>query len=120
MKIKYLLAASVATIGTAVVMPAPLAAQQITSGIEGTVSGADGVPLTGATVVVTDTRTGQSRTLSTDTDGTFRAGSLVPGGPYTVTATAAGFEGQSVEEPVHYGFRQHFVRFRTSFGLRRQ
>ena len=45
MKIKYLLAASVATIGTAVVMPAPLAAQQITSGIEGTVSGADGVPL---------------------------------------------------------------------------
>ena len=98
MKIKYLLAASVATIGTAVVMPAPLAAQQITSGIEGTVSGADGVPLSGATVVVTDTRTGQSRTLSTDTDGTFRAGSLVPGGPYTVTATADGFEGQSVED----------------------
>ncbi|GMN13836.1 carboxypeptidase regulatory-like domain-containing protein [Altererythrobacter sp. MTPC7] len=98
MKIKYLLAASVATIGTAVAMPAPLAAQQITSGIEGTVSGADGVPLSGATVVVTDTRTGQVSTLRTDTDGSFRAGSLVPGGPYTVTATAAGFEGQSVED----------------------
>ncbi|WBY17356.1 carboxypeptidase regulatory-like domain-containing protein [Erythrobacteraceae bacterium WH01K] len=98
MKIKYLLAASVATIGTAVAMPAPLAAQQITSGIEGTVSGADGVPLSGATVVVTDTRTGQVSTLRTDTDGSFRAGSLVPGGPYTVTVTAAGFEGQSVED----------------------
>ena len=98
MKLKYLLAASVATIGTAVVLPAPLAAQQITSGIEGTVSAADGAPLAGATVVVTDTRTGQSRTLNTDNDGSFRAGSLVPGGPYTVTTTAAGYEGQSVED----------------------
>ncbi len=98
MKLKYLLAASVATLSTAVVLPAPVAAQQITSGIEGTVSAADGGPLTGATVVITDTRTGQSRTLTTGASGAFRAGSLVPGGPYTITATADGFEGQTVED----------------------
>ena len=97
MKLKYLLAASVASLGTAVVMPAPVSAQQITSGIEGTISTTDGTPLAGATVVVTDTRTDQTRTLTTDSDGSFRAGSLVPGGPYTITATANGYEGQSVE-----------------------
>ncbi|MDC0886739.1 carboxypeptidase-like regulatory domain-containing protein, partial [Altererythrobacter sp.] len=90
MKLKYLLAASVAGLTTAVVLPAPVAAQSITSGVEGTVADANGTPVAGATVVVTDTRTGQARTLTTGSDGAFRAGSLVPGGPYTITATATG------------------------------
>ncbi|ABC64327.1 TonB-dependent receptor [Erythrobacter litoralis] len=98
MKLKYLLAASAAGLTTAVVLPAPVAAQQITSGVEGTVTDDTGTPLAGATVVVTDTRTGQSRTLTTGADGSFRATSLVPGGPYTVTATAAGYEGQTIED----------------------
>lgn len=98
MKLKYLLAASAAGLTTAVVLPAPVAAQQITSGVEGTVTDDSGAPLAGATVVVTDTRTGASRTLTTSADGSFRASSLLPGGPYTVTVTAAGFEGQSIED----------------------
>ncbi|WP_435416885.1 TonB-dependent receptor [Parerythrobacter aurantius] len=98
MKLKYFLAATAASLTTAVVLPAPLAAQQITSGIEGTVTDDSGAPLAGATVVVTDTRTGQSRTLVTGSEGQFRVDSLVTGGPYTVTATSGGFEGQTIEE----------------------
>ncbi|NNC53004.1 MAG: hypothetical protein HKO08_08185 [Erythrobacter sp.] len=97
MKLKYALAASVAGLTTAVAMPAPVAAQQITSGIEGTIADQNGAAIPGATVIVTDTRTGQTRTLTAGADGTFRATSLVPGGPYTVTATADGFQGQTIE-----------------------
>ena len=55
---------------------------------------------------VTDTRTGQSRTLTTGSDGQFRVDSLVTGGPYTVTATADGFEGRAARA-VDAGEPQH-------------
>lgn len=97
MKIKYLLAASVVSLSTAGLMATPAAAQQITSGVEGTVSDAEGNPVSGASVTITDNRTGSSRTLSTGGSGSFSAQGLVSGGPYTITATAPGFEGQSIE-----------------------
>ena len=98
MKLKYLLAASAVSLtASAGMIAAPAAAQSITSGIEGRVVNETGGPVQGATVTVTDTRTSQSRTLVSDPDGTFRTASLVPGGPYTVTVTADGYEGQSVE-----------------------
>ncbi|GFZ99589.1 Oar protein [Blastomonas marina] len=97
MHLKHFLAASVAGIGIATLAAAPAAAQQITSGIEGTVEGADGVAIPGATVVIRDTRTGRTQTSTTGNDGRFRAESLTAGGPYTITATAPGFEGQTVE-----------------------
>ncbi|MGB7372974.1 carboxypeptidase regulatory-like domain-containing protein [Pontixanthobacter sp.] len=97
MKLKYLLAASVVSLSATAMMAAPASAQQITSGIEGQVTDADGAGIPGATVVVTDTRTGRASTLTADASGSFRVSSLVPGGPYTITATAAGYEGQSVE-----------------------
>ena len=99
MKFKYLLAASAVSLtATAAMVAAPAAAQQITSGIEGRVVSESGAGIGAATVTVTDTRTGQTRVLTTDADGSFRVGSLVSGGPYTVTATADGYEGQSVEQ----------------------
>ncbi|GGD86486.1 Oar protein [Tsuneonella deserti] len=98
MKIKYLLAASVVSLSAAAILPAPAAAQQITTGIEGTVTDADGNPLPGATVTITDTRTGATRTITTGANGTFSATGLVTGGPYTVSANAAGFEGQTVSD----------------------
>lgn len=97
MKLKYLLAASVVSLSAAATIATPAAAQQITSGIEGTVSDEAGAAIPGATVTIVDTRTGQTRTLTAGDNGGFRVGSLVPGGPYTVTATAPGFEGQTVE-----------------------
>ena len=87
MKFKYLLAASVAGLASnAVIAPGSAIAQQITSGIEGTVNDENGNPIAGATVVVTDTRTGASRTIVTQAGGQFTATNLTVGGPYTVTA----------------------------------
>ena len=97
MQLKYFLAATAASLSIAASIAAPAHAQQITSGIEGIVNDDAGAPVAGATVVVTDTRTGQSRTLTADNNGFFRTGGLVTGGPYNVTATAPGYDGQTVE-----------------------
>ncbi len=98
MKIKYLLAASIVSLSAAATIATPAAAQQITSGVEGQVTDTSGNALSGAMVTITDTRTNQVREATTDGEGNFRVQSLPPGGPYTVTVTATGFEGQSVEE----------------------
>ncbi|WP_298471631.1 TonB-dependent receptor [uncultured Erythrobacter sp.] len=97
MKLKYLLAASVVSLSAAATIATPAAAQQITSGVEGQVTDAEGNSLPGAVVTVTDERTGSTRTSTAGSNGNFRIQSLQPGGPYTVTVTASGFEGQTVE-----------------------
>ncbi|GAA0269655.1 TonB-dependent receptor [Alteraurantiacibacter aestuarii] len=97
MKIRYYLAASMASLATSMVMAPQVAAQQITSGMEGEIESADGSPIAGATVTIVDERTGQQRTVTTGNAGRFSVGSLTPGGPYTITATANGFEGQSLQ-----------------------
>ncbi|TCD04799.1 hypothetical protein EYB45_04415 [Erythrobacteraceae bacterium CFH 75059] len=97
MKLRYLLAASVASLSAAgVLAPAVTMAQEITSTIQGTVLDDSGNPVAGATVIVTDTRTGASRTSVTGAAGTFVVQNLVTGGPYTVSANAEGLEGQTV------------------------
>ena len=98
MHLRYFLAASAASLSLACGLAAPVAAQQITSGIEGTLTDAEGAPLAGGTVVVKDTRTGATRTLLTGPSGSFNASGLVVGGPYEVTASAPGFEGQSLKD----------------------
>lgn len=97
MQIRYYLAASAAALSIATVVATPALAQQITSGIEGTVVDDTGAPVVGATIEVTDTRTGNTRTISTGSTGSFNATGLTTGGPYTVTVNADGFEGQSIE-----------------------
>ena len=42
----------------------------------------NGAPISGATVTVTDTRTGATRTITTGGNGVFTAENLVTGGPY--------------------------------------
>jgi hypothetical protein len=97
MQLRYYLAATAASLSLACGLAAPAAAQQIVSGIEGTVTDDAGEPLPGASATITDTRTGATRTLTTSNNGSFRANNLVTGGPYTITVTAPGFEGQTVE-----------------------
>lgn len=96
MKLKYLLAASVVSISAAAILPAPVMAQQITTSIQGNVVDDAGTPVTGAEVIVTDTRTGASRTSVTGSGGSFVVQNLTTGGPYTVSATAGGYEGQTI------------------------
>ena len=98
MKIQYLFAASVISLSAVALAPSPAAAQQITSGIEGTVLDEAGNPIPGATVTVTDTRVGAERTITTGGGGTFVASGLVTGGPYTVSANAPGYEGQTISD----------------------
>ncbi len=97
MQLRYFLAASAAALSIASVVAVPASAQQITSGIDGTVSDASGNAISNATITVTDTRTGSERVLTSDGSGGFRVGNLVTGGPYVVTVKANGFEGQTVE-----------------------
>jgi hypothetical protein len=68
-----------------------MAQSQATTGqIVGTVKNPNGELVPGATVTVTNTETGQTQTLTTNDDGSFRAVSLQPGN-YTVEVTAQGF-----------------------------
>ncbi|HEX9807094.1 MAG TPA: carboxypeptidase regulatory-like domain-containing protein, partial [Alteraurantiacibacter sp.] len=97
MKLKYYLAASVAGLTMAMAAAVPAHAQQITSGIQGRVADEAGSAISGATVTITDTRTGSSRTITTGGNGTFTTTGLVTGGPYTVAVTADGYEGQTIE-----------------------
>lgn len=97
MQLRFFLAASAASISLACSLAAPVHAQQITSGVQGVVVSDDGAAIAGATVEITDTRTGATRTLTTDATGLFRADGLVTGGPYTISAAASGYEGQQVE-----------------------
>lgn len=95
---KHALAASVATLSLSTVLATPAAAQQITSGFDGTVTDVDGTPLAGAQVTITDTRTGATRSTTASADGNFRQINLITGGPYTIVATAPGFESQTLND----------------------
>ncbi len=78
---------SVLAVLTAIMMlAAPVAgnAQETTSTIRGTVSAPDGSRASGDTVTITDTRTGTTRTVSTNDKGAFAVRGLAVGGPYTI------------------------------------
>jgi outer membrane receptor protein involved in Fe transport len=85
-------AARTRAFGAAVaILWATLAAAQGTTGsIAGRVIDESKAALPGVTVTITDVETGQSRTLTTDAQGRYRADALVPG-KYAVTAELPGF-----------------------------
>ena len=56
------------------------------------------LPLPNAQVTVTDTRTGNTQEYTTNAQGLFSAQNLTTGGPYTISATASGYQGQTVEQ----------------------
>ncbi len=95
-----------------------LARSQATTGIiEGVVSDPDGSPIPGATVTVTNTDTGFTRTVFSQRNGRFYA-PLLPLGPYTLTVTVDGFAefnreglrvtvGQRVDIESHSSWRRY-------------
>lgn len=90
-------AIAITTALAAVVAPTPVLAQQTTSDVRGVVTDEAGAPVSGATVTIVNTSTGVSRTATTDSAGRFSAQNLSVSGDYAVTATAPGYQGQSVE-----------------------
>ena len=97
MKLKYLLAASVVSLSASAMVAVPGVAQEVTSAIQGTVTTETGDPVPGAEVVVTDTRTGRSSTVTTSSNGGFSVRSLEVGGPFTVVANAPGYQAERAE-----------------------
>ena len=73
----------------ALVAPATAMAQETTSTIRGTVT-ANGTPVPNATVEIVNVPSGTTSTVTTDASGSFNAGGLRVGGPYSVTVRAAG------------------------------
>src|SRR6185369_9341772 len=71
-------------------------AQILTGTIQGTVQDANGAVVPGATVVLKNTETNSSRTVSTDEQGFFTAPQLQPGN-YSVTVSKQGFA--TAEDP---------------------
>jgi len=92
------LSGTAATVLAAVALTPAAHAQQTTSDIRGQVADANGAPLAGATVSIIDSRTNQARSFTTNSDGQFATRSVPIGGPYIVTATADGFQGQTNEQ----------------------
>ena len=64
---------------------ASVLAQDTTSAIRGSITGADGNPQANTTIVIEDTRTGSRRVLESNANGAFYATNLPVGGPYRVT-----------------------------------
>lgn len=73
-------------------MPFFLKAQVTTSNISGVVLSEKNEPLVGATVVALQEATGSRYTTTSQSGGRFSFPNVVPGGPYSITATYAGLE----------------------------
>lgn len=68
---------------------------QTTAAIRGLINGPDGTPAGNTTVVITDTRTGSSRTLTTAPNGAFNVRGLSVGGPYSIAIDSPVFSDQT-------------------------
>jgi len=72
-------------------------AQQTTSEITGYVLDFEGNPVAGASVTIVHVPSGTRAATTTNAAGQFSASGLRVGGPYTVSASAGGYEGAAVE-----------------------
>lgn len=72
-------------------------AQSTTSTINGVVASDAGAPISNATILIVDSTTGFTRTVTTDANGQFSVRNLSVGGSYDVSVTGAGFQGERVE-----------------------
>lgn len=75
---------TVLSAAVALVVAAPALAQNTTAAIGGQVTGADGKPISGASVSILHKESGSSNKLLTDAEGRYAARGLRVGGPYTI------------------------------------
>ncbi|NQY97876.1 MAG: TonB-dependent receptor [Henriciella sp.] len=94
---KLLSGVAAASIMTAAIV-APAEAQVTTSEVSGSVATESGTALSDALVTVTNTATGLTRSTRTSSTGNFSIRSLPVGAGYSVTVTADGFQGRTVED----------------------
>lgn len=94
---KLLSGVAAASIMTAAIV-APAEAQVTTSEVSGSVATESGAALSDALVTVTNTATGLTRSTRTSSTGNFSIRSLPVGAGYSVTVTADGFQGRTVED----------------------
>jgi hypothetical protein len=73
-------------------------AQVTSSSMTGTIKGADGSPMPGATVKAVHTPSGTSYTTATNSNGLFTIPAMRVGGPYTVTITYVGYKPTSFSD----------------------
>jgi outer membrane receptor for ferrienterochelin and colicin len=92
------LAGGVAFAAISVALTPVAFAQATSSGVQGTVSNADGSPASDATVTVEDTRTGLTRSVIATSSGAFDIRGLNVGGPYTITVSAPGEQSTQVTD----------------------
>jgi len=98
---------------------APLAfAQIVSSGLTGIVSDKGGKPVAGATVTATHSPTGTTYTATTSVEGRYNFRGMLPGGPYNVGVTAAGFQGGRSQRSKHRPRPKHQRRLRIGIRLR--
>jgi hypothetical protein len=86
-----LLASALFAIGA----PKLLAQTPSTGALTGTVTDPSGGVIAGATVTLTNSGTGQTRTTTTDSNGSYKFG-LLPPGTYSVSFSASGFNSATV------------------------
>ena len=79
-------------------LPMAVIAQQTTGSVRGTLHSPDGEAVVGATVTVTDTRSGTSRVVRSNDAGVFTARDLIVGGPYTIAVEADNYRGTMVTD----------------------
>ncbi|MEO0607601.1 MAG: TonB-dependent receptor, partial [Pseudomonadota bacterium] len=89
---KLLSGVAAASMMTAAIV-APAEAQVTSSSINGQIVDASGAPVSGASVTVLNTRTGQTKRATTSANGVFFASGLQVGGPYTISASATDLSG---------------------------
>ena len=90
--------AALCLMGLTILLADIASAQQTTSSIRGTVRAPDGTPAVNATVTITDTRTGGSRSTTTGDNGRFTAGGLRVGGPYSVAVQSDTYGNKTVSD----------------------
>ncbi len=89
-KVRFGILVSIAVLATCL-LACPLVAQNIaTAQLSGTVHDPTGAVIPGATITISDTSKGFSRTTTSDGQGNYQL-LLLPPGTYTITATATGF-----------------------------